>query len=198
MSNSLTTYVCEGSEVVELFVFLFSFFNSNCNEGGENQKKKTWIIAFIKRDGITKDCTQFWVKPWLQTHWSPHGILFQVNLRELTATEVIVEMNRTLLFTQRRCSVFDGTHKVTLLAQKSHQVAAFCVSETNAECELMFSQVSQRPSGSWKQRGNFLTCSGNYQCLELRLQSSFGRRGHEKTLYWPTKRPCKRSSIVEH
>lgn len=40
MSNSLTTYVCEGSEVVELFVFLFSFFNSNCNEGGENQKKK--------------------------------------------------------------------------------------------------------------------------------------------------------------
>lgn len=107
-------------------------------------------------------------------------------------------MNRTLLFTQRRCSVFDGTHKVTLLAQKSHQVAAFCVSETNAECKLMFSQVSQRPSGSWKQRGNFLTCSGNYQCLELRLQSSFGRRGHEKTLYWPTKRPCKRSSIVEH
>lgn len=41
MSNSLTTYVCEGSEVVELFVFfLFLFFNSNCNEGGENQRKK--------------------------------------------------------------------------------------------------------------------------------------------------------------
>lgn len=137
---------------------MFLFFNSNCNEGGENQKKKKKDLNnWFHQTGWDYKGLYTVLGKTLTANsvWSLYGILFKVNLRDLTTTEVIVEMKRTLLFTQRRCSVFDGTHKVTLLAEKSCQVAAFCVSETNAECELMFSRVSQRPSGGWKRRGNF-------------------------------------------